>query len=368
MTTLISWNWLHWRLIWIWLIGLAIVVLLLVLQTIGIGTAQPAYVSQIWQWFLFVSLPLTLVLIGSFFLFRRQRFRVARLFRPTLSLLMIAYLLLLIGRPIYAALGRPNAAAALSLFELPDWSAIVGQLVIFGWLAGAWYTRSTHYALRDLPTVVFAFANSGDDHLPLLKEESRMLLQCLGPLHDQGILELHREESSTLEELIDIFDRFDQRLAIFHYGGHATSNTLLTESGAAHAAGLSAHLAGQKENLVLVFLNGCSTLPQVNRLLELGIPAVIATSVPIADTRATEFAAWFYQALAGGRSLGKAFDFASASLQTKYQDLTSPEVIQYRGQHLETEDAGNVSPWGLYVSKKRKEVLEWRLYVGDVVS
>jgi hypothetical protein len=44
---------------------------------------------------------------------------------------------------------------------------------------------------------------------------------------------------------------------------------------------MASEIAGRnKDSLQLIFLNGCSTLAQVDHLLKLGVPAVIATSAP----------------------------------------------------------------------------------------
>ena len=68
----------------------------------------------------------------------------------------------------------------------------------------------------------------------------------------------------------------------------------------AHAEGLATFL-GQRRNLQLVFLNGCSTRAQAAGLLEAGVAAVIATARAIEDAVAREFAAAFYTELAAGR-------------------------------------------------------------------
>ena len=102
-----------------------------------------------------------------------------------------------------------------------------------------------------------------------------------------------------------VFQRHRDRIALFHFGGHADGDRLLLQSALeprpAYAEGL-ATLLGQQRGLKLVFLNGCSTRPQVKRLLDAGVPAVIATARPIDDGVATEFAVAFYQALTTGYS------------------------------------------------------------------
>lgn len=209
------------------------------------------------------------------------------------------------------------------------------------------------------PIVYLAFANDSDAHLPLLKGESQQLMEALSVLHDKEAIEVYRDESTTVAELANDFNRFEGRLAIFHYGGHAGGSGLQLEKGPAQAEGL-ARLFSQQKNLQLVFLNGCSTLAQVGRLMELGVRAVIATSVPIEDTRAVDFAGWFYEALALKKNIQKAFDFAVAALKTKYKDLAAPAVIEYRGIKLNDESA-EALPWGLYINETHKDVLNWRL-------
>lgn len=356
----ITWKKFNWSLIWLWLSGLGVLICLIILQITGIGNANPDYTRMIWRWFLIASIPLTLFFFILLILPKFHKKTVTRSFRNLLFILLSFYLLMLIGRPVYAALAMPNAEVAKALFAMPEWTSLIGQLILFGLLAGTLVSKSEYLALRELPTIVFAFANDADKHLPLLKMESMLLMKHLGPLHDQGIIELYREESATLQDIIDIFDRFGRRISIFHFGGHAGEQELITETGKAHASGIAKLLQQQRENLSLVFLNGCSTLPQVDRLLEMGIKAIIATSVPIEDERAKAFAGWFYQALAGGQTLGEAFSFASASLQAKYGKEESPEIIEYRGIGLESS-SDRVFPWGLYVRKKEKKVLEWRI-------
>ena len=209
------------------------------------------------------------------------------------------------------------------------------------------------------PIVYLAFANDQDAHLSLLKGESRQLMDILSGLHDKQAIEIYREESTNVQDLITSFNRFDGRLAVFHYGGHAGGSGLHLEEGEAQAKGL-AELFGQQQNLQLVFLNGCSTLAQVDRLMALGVKAVIATSVPINDERAKDFSGWFYQALAVKRPIKSAFEFAVASLRTKYKDAQAPAVVEYRGLQRR-QGSEEALPWGLYVNEKHAGVLEWRL-------
>src|SRR5271157_4995618 len=157
----------------------------------------------------------------------------------------------------------------------------------------------------DRPVVFLAFADTKSD-LPSLKVEGWSLKDQFYKLKQGGVIaDLVVEEKAELHRIYDVFQEHRDRIAIFHFGGHADGDRLLLQSAfeprPAYAEGL-ATLLGQQRGLKLVFLNGCSTRPQVKRLLDAGAPAVIATARPIDDHVATEFAVAFYQALTTGYS------------------------------------------------------------------
>ncbi|MEO8634895.1 MAG: CHAT domain-containing protein [Gemmatimonadales bacterium] len=212
------------------------------------------------------------------------------------------------------------------------------------------------------PVVFLAFANDADAHLDLLKNESKNVFAALRELDRQEFVKVHREESAGIDDLFDALSGFKDQVAVFHYGGHADGMTLRLEGGAAHAGGI-AGLLGEQTNLKLVFLNGCATRPQVEKLLAAGVKAVIATSVPIRDDKATEFAARFYQALASRRTIGQAFALAQAFLQTKYGDVREVGVVKLRGVDMGAAvAAGDMIPWGLYVKEEHEaDVVNWKL-------
>jgi len=212
------------------------------------------------------------------------------------------------------------------------------------------------------PVLFLAFSNDADAHLELLKKESKDVFNALRALDEKGFVKVHREESADVDELFDSLVSFKDRVAVFHYGGHADGMTLRMEGGAANARGI-AGLLGEQTNLKLVFLNGCATRPQVDQLLAAGVKAVIATSVPIRDDKATEFAAQFYQALASRRTIAQAFGLAQAFLQTKYKDVRDIGVVKLRDVSAsESSDAGDSIPWGLYVKEAHEaEVMNWKL-------
>ncbi|MFT5833393.1 MAG: hypothetical protein ACI97N_001020 [Cognaticolwellia sp.] len=212
------------------------------------------------------------------------------------------------------------------------------------------------------PIIFLAFSNSQDDHLAMLKRESKHINRALEALDDKGLVKIVREESADLDTIFHNFNRFKDQVAIFHYAGHASGENLSFEGDPGNADGL-ANLFAQQKNLKLVFLNGCSTKGQVDKLLELGIKAVIATSVPINDTKATEFGEQFFRALANKSTIKAAFNFAVAWLQTKYRNTDVPTIMEnHRGFVTDDEaaEATDSMPWGLYL-KADSDILNWTL-------
>lgn len=207
------------------------------------------------------------------------------------------------------------------------------------------------------PVIFLAFANDEDEHLPLLEEERKAIKEHLVPLANRQYFQLFDEASANSGDLVQYLSEFNDQVVIFHYGGHAESDRIMLADGSAHASGVAEALSLQ-DNLKLVFLNGCSTDPQVRQLLEMGIDAVIATRVPIGDRSAMEFANVFYRALSTQHSLEEAFRMAAAN----YLMRKGENVGIYRGlAMMEAEAREGDLPWGLYVQDGQDEKLDWKL-------
>lgn len=214
------------------------------------------------------------------------------------------------------------------------------------------------------PILFFAYANDLDNYLPTLKQESKEISQALAALEDRELVKIHREESADTHTILQALNRYDGRIALFHYAGHAHGQSLHLEDQEGQADGL-AQLLSRQQNLQFVFLNGCSTRGQVAKLLELGVRAVIATTTPINDTQASTFGRLFYQKLANRGTLQQSFDYASDSLSFTNKDFRRPEIAALssdRGIRLwiNGEDPDQL-PWGLYHLESGKEVLDWTL-------
>jgi tetratricopeptide (TPR) repeat protein len=217
--------------------------------------------------------------------------------------------------------------------------------------------------------IFFAFANDRADrarYLRNLPDEQRHVREAMEAAVEAGLCEVVERANATVDEILDMFQdpEYRDRVAVFHFGGHAGDAELLLESAGgeatvAHAGGLARFL-GEQRGLELVFLNGCSSRGQVQGLLDAGVPAVIATSQAIDDGVATEFSSRFYKALASGTPVRTAYAEAQGAVQMRRGDLARgtyrsfvPEVV--------AEDRW---PWDLYVSPGAEERLaRWSLPV-----
>lgn len=204
-----------------------------------------------------------------------------------------------------------------------------------------------------MPIIFTIFANPKGD-LPNLSLEQNGIQDALDPLVSSGKIEhLIRTDTDREAFFNMVRHRPENGFAILHYGGHADQHVVALNDTEASFPEMASEIAGRNpESLQLVFLNGCSTLAQVRHLHELGVPAVIATSAPIPDTRAKDLAIRFYQHIALGEGIQEAYqsavNFVNSGEQSPARKIeAAPRDL--RGIFLEQE-AGEF-PWGLYVKE-----------------
>jgi hypothetical protein len=217
--------------------------------------------------------------------------------------------------------------------------------------------------MSDPIVILLLFANDHNAYLETLKQESARINNALSELEDRSAIRIFREESADTDDIINALNRFDGAIAGFHFGGHAHGKGLFMEDAEGHAEGL-AQLLGRQHQIRFVFLNGCSTEAQVQRLLQLGVPAVIATTTAIDDTKATEFAGYFYDKLANQGTIRQAFDFASDSISLKYKEFSRPTIQPVpvsRGLGALDEQVEESQKWKLFFDDTRPEALNWAI-------
>jgi hypothetical protein len=204
--------------------------------------------------------------------------------------------------------------------------------------------------------IFLAYANSQQSPLPTLEEEDRQVHKTLARREASGHFKLHRESFAAITSIVEYLTLYQSELVLFSYSGHAGQGELLLGDEAANAAGI-AQLLGRCPKLKLVLLNGCSTQGQVQALLGAGVPAVIATSAPVGDRAAAQFAITFFQALSDSRrAIGDAFEDGIAAAQVQ-----SRQAI-HRGALVLDEEAGEgprPALWGLYCREQGD--LAWKL-------
>ncbi len=205
------------------------------------------------------------------------------------------------------------------------------------------------------PIIFLAFSNDPKNNLSKLADERIAILNILQPLVDQNQCELLIEAAATPEDIFRVFSQRKNRnrIAVFHYAGHADGNGIHTvstegDNQTTYASGL-AKLFGMQKNLKLVFLNGCSTKRQVEVLQSEGILNIIATSESIEDETAMVLAKQFYTTFAQNESIERAFDTAYAFIESKEGDLRDSNNSRKLWKGEEEENDG--LPWEKHFKK-----------------
>lgn len=199
------------------------------------------------------------------------------------------------------------------------------------------------------PVLFFGFANHPIQSLLSLEKESAAIYDSMMPAANQQLIQIHRESFVSIDNISDHLTQFNNRVTLFHYGGHANSENLFLRGRSARSEGIAYQLAQQK-NLKLVFLNGCSTYQQVQLLLDLDIPAVIATSATVDDDSATAFAIKFYAAIVNDHTIEEAFEKAAAVRATQIHD--KPRI--YNRGISKKKNNNHPLAWGLYTNDKKR--------------
>jgi hypothetical protein len=216
---------------------------------------------------------------------------------------------------------------------------------------------------KNIPVIFLTFANDKiDDALYLrnLPKELHGIRMALDKAAKEGLCEVVERTAATVDDIFNTFQDpyYQDRIAVFHYGGHASGSQLMLETldgghGYSYSDGLVPFLAKQK-GLKLAFFNGCSSQEQAMDLSEAGIPAVIGTATAIKDDIATELSGRFYNGLASGMSINEAWleslDIVKTKNSTKKQ----------KGLKLR-RDKGNDFPWRILYRDGSEIVMDWNL-------
>ncbi len=204
---------------------------------------------------------------------------------------------------------------------------------------------------------------SEDDkrYLRNLANEQRNIRGVLTKAEDAGLCEIVERSNAAIEDILKVFQdkKYNSRIAVFHFAGHADEYRLLMESftgqhAPAYRQGLVDFFSRQK-NLRLIFLNACSTQQHALELIKAGIPAVIGTSQSIADHVAAQLAVCFYNAIANGLSIETAWKDAEDffNMQTPPSD--------YRQLYRRYQKHPDRFPWQIHFKPGADKVKTWNL-------
>lgn len=190
-------------------------------------------------------------------------------------------------------------------------------------------------ALRP-PLRVLVMIASPKSYPPLnVEREWQKLRAAVRDLEERGLLVLDRMEQATLPALRRRLRTNDYH--IFHFVGHgdfdeqAKDGALIMEDEDGHGHRVSGHslsvlLRDYRRSLRLVILNACEGgrgsrddpfAGTAQRLVQQGIPAVIAMQFEIADETAIAFAQEFYAAVADGYPVDAALTEARKAISTE---------------------------------------------------
>lgn len=234
---------------------------------------------------------------------------------------------------------------------------------------------------KNCPVIFLAFANDRVDeaaYLRNLPKELDGIRKALYRAQEAELCEVVERANITVNEILNVFQdqNYRDRIAVFHYGGHANGYQLLLESASggnvsAKSEGLVPFLARQ-QSLKLVFLNGCSSQQQALELIHAGLPAVIGTSQSINDDVATSLAIRFYYGLGNGAGIDKAWQEAIDEIKIQKGTANMRDLFWDGMETLTNTEEQNLNspshsinidrfPWEIHYKQGAEIVKEWNL-------
>ncbi|MCU0390406.1 MAG: CHAT domain-containing protein [Thermoflexibacter sp.] len=218
------------------------------------------------------------------------------------------------------------------------------------------------------PVIFLAFANDRQDNARYLRNipaEYNAIEEVLNQAQKKGLCEYKMLPYATFSKINAVFtdEAYRNRIAIFHFSGHADGFQLLLENEEgkpkeAYGKGLVDYFSILKtqniqKNLQLLFFNGCCTA-QLGEDLKSVIPATIGTVDSVNDAQAKAIAVSFYEHLTKNIALMTAFDLAKAERSIEKDTL--------RGLYRkDLNEIPHSEPWQLYLNPAHKEVINWQL-------
>ncbi len=215
--------------------------------------------------------------------------------------------------------------------------------------------------MKTIPVIFLAMASSESGALRDVLRERSAIRKSLEKAVVDGQCIVLEAEVKSVEDIFQVFRSYPQKISVFHYAGHGSEDALLLYLEKENARGLSTSALTtllSDPYIKLVFLNCCSSQSHVEALLGAGAPVVIATSSEVHDDIACDFAQKFYEGLANGHTVKRAFDLSKSELMTR-ADLSAAPL---RGPVLGTRAVGeHAELWNLYTNNLVRNAELWKL-------
>ncbi|WP_020570291.1 CHAT domain-containing protein [Neolewinella persica] len=209
----------------------------------------------------------------------------------------------------------------------------------------------------------------GISGIPSVQKELNTLETLLDPFHREGDLTLKLQGFANVTDVAANLESYAGTIELLHYAGHADGGGLDLDGQSAMAEGICNYFRGKTVPKV-VFLNGCSTLGQVDDWLRIGVQAVIATATSINDDQAREFSETLYRHLSERATLGAAYQAARDQLSLSNVHLAQAPVTRAVFSSP-SDDRPDQLPWGLYLNPETgNDGANYRLpwYQGQILT
>lgn len=191
--------------------------------------------------------------------------------------------------------------------------------------------------MLDLIKILFLASNPTHPDQRHLDLEIKAIRQRIRPTPRAAQIQIEQEWALSPEEIPAALMRHEPH--IVHFSGHGDSDGSLVLMHAATQAmqkvtpAVLARVFGALPGrLVCVVLNACFTQVQAAGIAQV-IPTVVGMAREVSDEAATAFAAGFYEALAFGKSIKKAFELGCVQLELKGRaaEAATPQLTQKAG-------------------------------------
>ncbi len=207
------------------------------------------------------------------------------------------------------------------------------------------------------PVILLCYANDkvNDRFLKKLPQEADQSQRALLEAEKKGYCHVVVIESASLDRIFLAFEKFRDRIAVFHFSGHSNELDMLLQKDGNENKQVSwksfGEFLGMQNGLRLIVFNSCVSYASLENYYQENIPSLIYTTEKIIDNVALIFAKWFYIYLGNGDSILNSFEKASISLKEEHRRALQ---LGYTSQPISES-------FGIWKNENFADSLEWDL-------